>query len=122
MAKTIMLKRRDLASDASVFVQDVIHKDVVVKTTNKEMLEAIQSFRDQLRQDGKAAVMHTFRSISKAIRDKDTDTVYKGQQSGDKHAVMAWRDLCMDVILLAACRHVLWKKPVPIQPWGLSVT
>ena len=105
----------DFALDTPIFVKDVIHNDVIVETTNEKMLKTIKDLRDQLRQDGKDAFMHVFRSISSAVRDANTDTLYKGKRMGKKRAIKEWQNLCDDIVLLAACRHVLWRKPVPIR-------
>ena len=72
-------------------------------------------FQAELKKNGKQYAIAHFRLISRAIRDTDVDSLYQKVKDGDDVAIKTWRDLCCDVVMLAAFRLVIWKKPIPMS-------
>ena len=105
----------DLSADAKVYVSNLIHSDVLVETSHKNIVDSIQMMKEQLRQDGKQEFMHCFRSIASAIRSVDVDKIHSGMRIGRSDDVQAWQDFCDDTVLHAVARFVLWKRMIPIQ-------
>lgn len=105
----------DMKSDANIFLQDSIDTDVIVRTTNKFVVENLQMLKDQLQRDVKDNFMRFFRNVSDALIKADVDGIYRSMRLNREWAKQAWQDVCDDAVIHSLCKHVLWKRPIIIR-------
>ena len=93
----------DLAvnKDGFIFVSghDAFCPDVVVKTTPKELEEAMKISKDEAK--------IVFLNVWRVIKHVNVDELY--QRGG-----VAWSNFMNDIIIYYGCRWVLFNKPAPV--------
>ncbi len=91
-------------------------KHIAVRTTNGEVTDAVQTFRDL----GADRAHDTYRSAYRAVMDVDGTAVATLAEAdgADAAAVGRWADYCNDAVICHAARAVLFNKPIPLIDEG----
>lgn len=105
-------KADDFSDDQTLYVDAfaLTGKSVAVGTTNKTILDCLNS----LENDSKEELREIYRSIYKAIIDFDDDKVVERIRKGDVKAKKEWQNFCDDVVLGYCVRLMLHQKEIPV--------
>ena len=104
---------QDIQEETNVYVDafSLLGKPVQVKVTHGKLLTYVQGVKDL----EKEALVDKSNQIFRTLIDVDVDKLLKAVNENDLNALEQWDVFCSDILLLHACRFVLYGKPIPIS-------
>jgi len=101
----------ELSDDDFVYVDaSVLGKNVCVKTTHKEIKDAIIRNKSREKDDLK----NISNKIYREIQNINADKLVKEMESGREKAFKEWDDLCADILIILTIHFVLYNREIPI--------